>query len=89
VAHFHLGNGASIEQINWMGDKSPKGMRQSLGFMVNYLYVPAEIERNHEQYVKEGECAASDEVRGLLADLLEQKKVPAKSTVPARSRVQA
>ncbi|HAL37616.1 MAG TPA: hypothetical protein DCP03_05670 [Polaromonas sp.] len=38
VARFHLGNGARIERINWAGDPSPKGLKQSYGLMVNYLY---------------------------------------------------
>jgi malonyl-CoA decarboxylase len=35
VAHFHLTNGARIERLNWMGDRSPKGLKQSAGLMVN------------------------------------------------------
>ncbi len=38
VARFHLGNGARVERLNWFGDPSPKGLRQSYGLMVNYLY---------------------------------------------------
>ena len=66
VAAFHLSNGASIERINWMGDSSDKGMRQSFGLLVNYAYRPARIERNHEQYAKGGRVAMSDDVRALL-----------------------
>src|SRR5690606_12647634 len=44
VAHFHLSNGARIERINWRGDISEKGVKEALGFMVNYLYDPAKIE---------------------------------------------
>src|SRR5690606_9919268 len=29
VARFHLGNGARVERINWGGDPSPKGLKQS------------------------------------------------------------
>ncbi len=35
---FHLGNGAREENIDWMADPSNKGMQQSYGMMVNYLY---------------------------------------------------
>jgi malonyl-CoA decarboxylase len=66
VAAFHLSNGASIERINWMGDASKKGIRQSCGLLVNYAYRPARIERNHEQYAKRGRFAMSSEVRALL-----------------------
>jgi len=48
VARFHLGNGARLERIDWLGDLSPKGLRESAGIMVNYLYRLEDIERNHE-----------------------------------------
>jgi malonyl-CoA decarboxylase len=43
VAHFHLSNGARVERLNWLGDASPKGLQQSAGLMVNYLYKLADI----------------------------------------------
>ncbi|HVH73845.1 MAG TPA: malonyl-CoA decarboxylase family protein [Stellaceae bacterium] len=66
VAHFHLSNGARIERINWLGDVSSKGMQQSAGMMVNYLYRLSDIEANHEAYQGEGEVAAAAAVRNLL-----------------------
>jgi malonyl-CoA decarboxylase len=66
VAHFHLSNGARIERINWRADTSEKGLRESAGLMVNYLYDPAFIEDNHEAYAGEGRRAASSAVRKLL-----------------------
>jgi len=66
VAAFHLGNGAAVEQINWLADESEKGLARSFGLMVNYAYRPLQIERNHEAYVKEGRIAASARVRSLL-----------------------
>ena len=68
VASFHLGNGASVEQINWLADRSEKGLTQSFGFMVNYAYRPLQIERNHEAYVKRSRIAASAKVRAMLRD---------------------
>ncbi|MFT8242767.1 malonyl-CoA decarboxylase [Roseomonas sp. BN140053] len=65
VAHFHLSNGARIERLNWRGDVSDKGIRESLGFMVNYLYDPARIEEHHEAYVGEGRRAATPALRRL------------------------
>jgi malonyl-CoA decarboxylase len=50
VARFHLGNGARLERIDWLGDLSPKGLRESAGIMVNYLYRLDDIEKNHEAY---------------------------------------
>ncbi len=65
VARFHLGNGARIEQINWLGDTSRKGMAQAAGMMVNYVYRPKQIEKNHEAYVGRGAVAAAAGVRAL------------------------
>ncbi len=48
VAHFHLSNGARVERLNWSADVSPKGLQQSAGMMINYLYKLSEIEENHE-----------------------------------------
>ena len=59
VARFHLGNGARLERINWLGDRSARAMRESAGLMVNYLYDLDEIEKNHEAYANHGEIAAS------------------------------
>jgi malonyl-CoA decarboxylase len=64
VARFHLNNGARLERINWLADTSRKGLRQSLGLMVNYLYEPKAIEENHAKFVR-GEVVASRQVRGL------------------------
>jgi malonyl-CoA decarboxylase len=66
VARFHLGNGARLERIDWLGDRSPKGLRESAGLMVNYLYRLEDIEKNHEAYANQGEIAASSAVKKLL-----------------------
>ncbi|MGN2390001.1 malonyl-CoA decarboxylase [Pelomicrobium sp. G1] len=66
VARFHLGNGARLERINWLADASPKGLKQSLGIMVNYLYDLKDIEDNHERYARSGEVVVSSTVRSLL-----------------------
>ena len=66
VARFHLGNGARLEQIDWLGDRSAKGLRESAGIMVNYRYDLDDIERNHEAYANDGEVVASSGVRKLL-----------------------
>jgi malonyl-CoA decarboxylase len=59
VARFHLANGARLERLNWMGDPSKAGVRRSLGLMVNYVYRRADLERNHEAYVKRGKVVAA------------------------------
>ncbi|MDA0997827.1 MAG: malonyl-CoA decarboxylase [Proteobacteria bacterium] len=66
VTHFHLTNGSRVERINWMGDRSAKGISQSAGMMVNYLYHLPKIEDNHEAYTSSGKVAASSAVRALL-----------------------
>jgi len=66
VARFHIGNGARLEKIDWLGDLSPKGLRESAGIMVNYLYRLDDIEKNHEAYANQGEIAASGVVKKLL-----------------------
>ena len=66
VANFHLANGAYLEQLNWLGDTSAKGMKQSAGIMANYHYKLPEIEKNHELYINESQINASKEVRKWL-----------------------
>ncbi|MDA9877904.1 malonyl-CoA decarboxylase [Luminiphilus sp.] len=59
VARFHLGNGASLHAIHWAADVSEKGLNQSIGIMVNYLYDLSSIEENHDAYFDQGEIAMS------------------------------
>lgn len=66
VARFHLRNGARLEQIDWAGDLSARGVAQSAGLMVNYLYQLDQVERNHEAYVNEGRIVTSRKVEGLI-----------------------
>jgi malonyl-CoA decarboxylase len=80
VARFHLGNGARLERINWMADLSPRGLKQSHGLMVNYLYDIPAIEANHEAFANEGTVAVSREVKGYLktrGKAADRKKLPA------------
>jgi malonyl-CoA decarboxylase len=65
VARFHLGNGARLEEINWLANCSAKAMAQSLGLMVNYRYSLRHIERNHEALANQGEIACSAGIKGL------------------------
>jgi malonyl-CoA decarboxylase len=59
VARFHLLNGARLERLNWLGDVSATGMRQSAGMMVNYVYRLGEVEVNHEAYARDRTVVAS------------------------------
>ncbi|GGX88622.1 decarboxylase [Litchfieldella qijiaojingensis] len=74
VARFHLGNGAELHRINWLGDISNKGLKQAAGLMVNYLYVLDDIERNHENYIANATVACSSEVRDLQRRARKQAK---------------
>lgn len=67
VARFHLGNGARLERINWMGDTSDNGIAQSAGILVNYLYDLGALERQHEAYANDGTVALSAKVAELAA----------------------
>ena len=62
VAHFHLGNGAIVERINWLADVSANGLKQSYGIMVNYRYKLGDVDANHAAYAN-GRVVASREVR--------------------------
>ncbi len=66
VARFHLGNGARLERVNWLGNVAARGIEESYGIMVNYLYDPERIEANHEAYMR-GNVVRSPEVDRLLA----------------------
>ncbi len=71
VARFHLGNGARLERINWLADVSEKGIAQSDGLMVNYLYNLDDIEKNHEAFAEHRTVVASNNVQRLLRPPLE------------------
>ena len=71
VARFHLGNGASLEQINYLGDDSLNGIKLSAGLMVNYLYDLDKVEQNHEQFISEKKINIS---KSAKKDLLRYMK---------------
>jgi len=65
VARFHLDNGARLERINARGNLSPKGLRQSFGMMVNYLYDLPKVEASHAKF-RQGEVARSRAIANPL-----------------------
>ena len=71
MARFHLGNGARLERLDGLGDRSPKGLRESAGLMVNYLYDLDDIEKNHEAFAEGRTVVASNNVQRLLRPPLE------------------
>lgn len=65
VARFHLGNGAGVERLNWAADASPKGVQQSLGLMVNYLYDLKRLDKHRDQ-LAQGKVPLSAAVQACL-----------------------
>ena len=65
VARFHLDNGARLERLNPRGNLSIKGLRQSLGLMVNYLYDLDKVEASHAHF-RQGEVVRSRAVGNPL-----------------------
>jgi malonyl-CoA decarboxylase len=79
VAHFHLSNGARLERINWLADTSAKGMRESAGMMVNYLYRLDQIDDNQIAYMLDGRIAANPHVTALLAPARRPATTPSRT----------
>ncbi len=79
VARFHLGNGARLQRINWLGNTASRGLQESWGIMVNYLYDLDFIEANHEAFVRDGRVARSHAVDALMAP-------PEAAPAPRRAR---
>ena len=65
VARFHLGNGAQVHKVHAGADVSKKGMSQSSGVMVNYLYDLGKVSQNHERFATTAKISTSSEVRSL------------------------
>ncbi|GHU04589.1 hypothetical protein FACS1894205_3080 [Alphaproteobacteria bacterium] len=65
VENFHLSNGAFVERINWLGDISEKGMKQSAGLLVNYLYDFSKTDSYGRLYRETGEIVSSPDVKAL------------------------
>ena len=65
VARFHLDNGARLERLNAQANLAPKGLKQSAGLMVNYLYDLARIETSHDKFVQ-GRVVHSRALSALL-----------------------
>lgn len=77
VARFHLRNGAGLYRMHFLADTSGNGLAQSFGVMVNYRYVPDEIERNHEAFVERHEVVASRAVRARLTKAMKSQRTGA------------
>ena len=62
VATFHLSNGARLERIHAFGNLRLYGLQASYGVTENYHYVPADLEENHERFVREGEIRVAHDL---------------------------
>lgn len=82
VARFHLGNGAALERLNWLGDTSTAGLARSLGIMANYAYRLSEVERNHERYFRHHLVVASRAVTKLARECPIVVQPPASAQSP-------
>ena len=78
VARFHLGNGALIHRVHPKADISKRGLTQSAGVMVNYLYDLSKVAQNHERFAAAREISTSSDVRSLSTSA---EKVMARSMV--------
>ena len=64
AARFHLGNGARVERLNWAADPSAKGLKQSFGLMVNYLYDLKRIDK-HRDLLAQAKVPVSGDIEDL------------------------
>jgi malonyl-CoA decarboxylase len=65
VARFHLDNGARLERLNAQANLAGKGLKQSAGLMVNYLYDLGRVETCHERFLR-GRVVHSRALSALL-----------------------
>ncbi|KAF9420482.1 hypothetical protein BGZ94_009101 [Podila epigama] len=84
VANFHLRNGACAHRLNWMGDSSSKGMEESFGMMINYLYSLDHIEMNNQQYLQDGTISVSMKEGGFKSVVEDASVASGHSDVLAR-----
>ena len=66
VGNFHVRNGAEVYRVNFLADKTTRGMSNSLGTMVNYRYNFEAVETNRARYVARGEIAYGSEFHKMV-----------------------
>jgi malonyl-CoA decarboxylase len=88
VATFHLSNGARLERIFAFGNLRPYGMEASFGVTAIYRYLPAELEENHERFIRKGQIRVSDalfrEHKRLAAAWLPSREIQPRGKKPLR-----
>ena len=75
VARFHLNNGAYIHAIHAKADTSARGLKQSFGTMVNYVYDLRAVSLNHEKFAIKGQIFSSKAVKALAKSKRKKEKV--------------
>ncbi|KAK7085778.1 hypothetical protein SK128_021160 [Halocaridina rubra] len=80
VANFHLKNGAVMWRINWMADRSPRGLSNSCGIMVNYRYFLEDCENNSRNYLETLKVLSSDEIATLAKTAADIMKLSAETS---------
>ena len=63
VSRFHLGNGASIDDVIINGNTTDYGYKESFGIMVNYIYKLDKLEKIHEDYINHKIISYSDKIK--------------------------
>ena len=66
VAHFHLGNGASLYKIHTEANNNQSALDDSWGVMVNYLYDLDLVSKNHEDYANLESIAVSSKLKKVI-----------------------
>ena len=57
VTRFHIGNGASMHQINFLADTSKNAIKYGCSFMVNYKYDMNNIKNNQKKYATDNKVS--------------------------------
>ena len=67
LARFHLGNGAVLKRIHLKADLSAKALKEEAGIMINYKYDLNDVEKNHEEHVKNQTVFLSTDAKTILS----------------------
>ncbi len=67
VARFHLRNGATFLQLNWMGNPSTNGLNTSAGMMVNYLYDMSNIQKYSDEFENSGKIEFGEQIKIIMS----------------------
>lgn len=66
VGNFHVSNGATVFRLNFLGNTTPQGSRESACVMVNYWYDLPNVSTNVAQYEVHHTVSLGEPVKALL-----------------------